>query len=80
MKVIIETIPHQDQRYNTVGDWRWHGDILMISVSQLGNWKYEAAIAYHELREALHCKHLGISQEAVDAFDLEFEARRGAWR
>src|ERR1700730_8034346 len=52
MKGIIETVPHQKQRYETVGDWQWDGDTLKISVSDLGNWKYEMAIAYHELREA----------------------------
>jgi len=24
MKIIIETIPHKDQRYPTVGDWQFH--------------------------------------------------------
>jgi len=28
MKVIIETVPHQKQLYETVGDWQWDGDTL----------------------------------------------------
>ncbi len=78
MKVIIETIPHKDQRYDTVGDWTDNPDTLNIRVSKMGDWRKEVAVAYHELREALMCNHLGITQEAVDKFDMEFEDARQA--
>jgi hypothetical protein len=71
MKILIETVPHSTQRYNTVGDWEvmpggtWH-----IKVSSLHNWKREVLIAVHELVEMALCRHAGITSTEVDAFDL----------
>jgi hypothetical protein len=78
MKIIIETIPHDQQRYPTVGDWQWKddGETLTIKVSNMGNWRYEALVAVHELVEVLLCKQAGVSEEKVDQFDINFEARR----
>ena len=66
----IVPIKHEHQRYNTCGDWREGYKSLHIDVSQLPDWRYEALIAIHELVEAVLCRHAGISQEAVDAFDI----------
>lgn len=77
MKINIEVIPHEQHRYTTVGDW-WFtptGD-LEIRVSQLTDWRKEVLVAVHELVEVVLCKHQGVSQEAVDHFDQEFEAKR----
>lgn len=71
-RVIINTIKHEDQRYNTVGDWEKIGDELIISVSDTKNWRYNMAIALHELVEALLCLDIGTSQEEVDIFDKKF--------
>ena len=76
MNVSIQTIPHSVQRYDTVGDWWWDGDTLEIRVSDMGNWKYEMAVAHHEEREALHCKALGVEEKDVTAFDMKFEENR----
>lgn len=76
MKIVIDTIPHKEQRYETVGDWWWEKDTLQIRVSEIGDWRKEMSIAYHEMREALLCKHLGITQEEVDAFDIDYENKR----
>lgn len=77
MKIVIETIHHLDQRYTTVGDWYQDADgTLHIKVSTLANWKREALVAIHELVEALLCKSDHISQERVDAFDLDYEKAR----
>jgi len=77
MNIQIKTIPHNEQRYDTVGDWCWtvDGD-LEIRVSNMNNWKYEMLVAYHELAEVLLCKDRGIKQEDVDNFDIEFEKNR----
>ena len=77
MNVKIEIIPHETQRYPTVGDWLLepNGD-LTIRVSKLSDWRLEMLIAIHELAEVLICKHDGVSQEVVDAFDQQFEAKR----
>ena len=76
-KIIIETISHKDQRYDTCGDWQFDTEgNLKISISDVGNWKHEFLVAFHELAEVMLCKDRGISQESVDAFDTEFEKNR----
>lgn len=71
MKIIIETVPHEEQRYETVGDWQnVNKEELHITVSKTHNWHYDALVAVHELLEALVCRDRGISQETVDAYDL----------
>jgi len=73
MKIVIETIPHNDHRYDTVGDWYYDKDeVLQIRVSNLYDWRKEALIAVHELVEALMCKSSGVSQWQVDSFDKKF--------
>lgn len=77
MKVNIETIPHDKQRYDTCGDWWWDDqNTLQIRVSRMSNWKREMAVAYHELFEALWCKAAGVDEEDVTAFDKWFEDGR----
>lgn len=77
MKIIIETIPHLNQRYDTVGDWFFDTDgTLHIKVSKLSDPSHEYLIVVHELIEVLLCQHDGVSQEAVDAFDKAFSADR----
>ena len=77
MKITIETISHEQQRYSTCGDWFFdEAGNLTIRVSQLSDWRLEALIAVHELVEVLLCKHEGITQESVDRFDKQFEATR----
>lgn len=77
MNVTIKTIPHIDQRYDTVGDW-WFDDAgdLHLRVSAMGDWRKEALVAFHELAEVLLCKDRGITAETVDAFDMA-HAERG---
>lgn len=87
MKIIIETILHDKQRYPTVGDWYFteevrpedspkKHEVLHIKVSKLSDWRREMLVAVHELAEVLICKHRGISQEVVDDFDKKFESAR----
>lgn len=78
LNIVIKTIPHSDQRYDTIGDWIW--DVsrkkLTIHVSNMDNWKYELLVGFHELCEVMLCEARGISQEAVDAFDFNYELNR----
>jgi len=76
MKITVQTISHNNQRYETVGDWIMERDTLQIRVSKLDNWKMEALVAVHELVEALLCLHSGVRSEAVDKFDMDFEKTR----
>jgi hypothetical protein len=73
LKINIETIPHEQHRYTTVGDWWVDKDgTIQIRVSGLSDWRREALIAVHELVEILLCKEKGISTETVDKFDKAF--------
>lgn len=74
MRVVIETIPHEKQRYDTCGDWWWEDETLQTRVSAIpesaGGWRASMCVAIHELTEALLCKARGIDQKAVDDFDM----------
>ena len=76
MKIIIETIDHKDQRYNTIGDWQFAEEndsiFLDIRVSDLKDDKMNTLIAIHELIEAFLCKFNDpeITTEQVDDFDM----------
>lgn len=72
MNITITTVKHEDQRYDTAGDWH-DGAIL---VSEMGNEDYEFLVALHELVEMHLCKKHGVTQEQVDAFDLQFDEER----
>lgn len=87
MKIIIETIPHSKQRYDTVGDWEFFkesqplGDdkeeiVLQVHVSDMGNTSYEALVGVHEVVEALLCQKRGITEKQVSEFDKTFEEAR----
>jgi len=77
IKINIETIPHSQQRYETVGDWWWGADgTWEFRVSNMGNWRFEMLVAIHELAECAMCRFWGISQVDVDDFDKVFEANR----
>jgi len=75
MRIIIETIPHKRQRYDTIGDWYTdkHDGTVRIKISgELNNWKYVLLVAVHELVEAFLCMSDGVAEEHVDKFDKSF--------
>lgn len=77
MKILIETIPHKEQCYNTPGDWRRDADgALRIKVSEEIGDKFAFLVALHELIEVTLCEERGITCEAVDKFDTAFERTR----
>lgn len=77
MKIVIETLPHKHQRYETVGDWYRDGKgTLHIKVSETDNDLFNILVGLHELVEVIQCEQLGISDEVVTAFDRNFERER----
>jgi hypothetical protein len=81
--ILIETIPHEKQRYPTVGDYFTEGSpgdkqLRVIHVSQMDNPDYEFLVALHELVESYLVQKRGIPDQAIDRFDISFEARRSA--
>jgi len=73
-KIIIKTVPDNLQRYNTVGDY-YTDDAgnRIFAVSDMNNWKYEMLVVIHEMIEAALCQDRGITDEMIDAFDMNFE-------
>lgn len=70
MKIVIETIPHHEQRYATVGDyWDDADGTKQIRVSDLGDWRMNLLVALHELIELSLCDQRGISEPDVKAWD-----------
>jgi hypothetical protein len=87
MDIIARTIPHEQQRYPTTGDWRFmryrdmshpelSSDSLYVHVSKMPDERYEQLVAVHEIIEALLCKQAGISEESVSEYDNAYEAAR----
>jgi hypothetical protein len=70
----IETIPHDQQRYPTVGDyWEDTEGIEQIRVSEMMDWRYEVLVAVHEIVEMALARQRGIAEEAISEFDVRFE-------
>lgn len=77
MKIVIESIPHECQRYETVGDWFVDPDgTIYIKVSDMENDDYAILVALHELHEFWLCRKRGITEESVTEFDIKFERDR----
>ena len=69
-KIIILTIPHKEQRYNTVGDWKDNDDSWIITVSQTFNEKYDFLVALHEFIEMMLCYFSDITEKEATHYDL----------
>jgi hypothetical protein len=80
MKIVLETIPQAQQRYETLGDWWFDSDgtlqIRVTSDDPIIPSEYDQfCIALHELVEVMLCKQRGITQQQVDDFDNQWIAQ-----
>ena len=77
MDISVKLIPRNEHRPEVDGvDWFWDSlGNLQVRISPIdgGDWRDEALLAVHEIVEALISKHLGVSQQAVDAFDTAYD-------
>lgn len=74
MRINIQTIPAVRQRYPTIGDYWTAGDGgEEIRVTEMDDWRYEFLVVVHELIESYLCKHRGIAEPDIKAFDEMFE-------
>ena len=85
MRIDIQVIPHNDQRYETVGDWWLDSEgTLQVRVTRLSDPRYARLIVIHELVEfLLESQKRGGDLSAMeklvketDAFDKAYEAKR----
>lgn len=76
LDIHIREVRHDQQRYETVGDWEDVNGSWQIRVSNMGTWQYAFLVALHELVEMALCKARGVVEADVTQFDLDFEAQR----
>ena len=73
----LRTLPAKLQRYPSGGDYFEDASgKCIILVCEMGNWKYEALVAAHEICEYLLVKAAGIKIESIDDYDKQFERER----
>jgi antirestriction protein len=83
VRIVIETIPHRAQRYDTCGDWQIDDQgNFHIRVSELPSKralfpeKFAFLVAFHELIEAALCQEAGVTAADVDEFDMYYAGSR----
>lgn len=70
MRIVIESLPHNQHRYPTVGDyWRDSNGDLQIRVSEMPDHRHMVLVALHELIEVSLCEDRGIPEPEIKAFD-----------
>lgn len=81
-RIIIDAVKQEDQRYDTTGDWFFdpsNGDLhIRVTGGDALDEDEAFLVALHELIEVKLCQRDGITQGAVDAFDMQFEKDRAA--
>ena len=77
MRVILDTIPHGAQDYDTCGNWKWRDGTLYVTVSEVGDWRSEVCVMLHEFVEAIFCHQDEVSEAAVTDFDLRWKPHDG---
>jgi hypothetical protein len=75
-ETVIRIIPHDKHRYETVGDYWYHGDTREVRISDMNDEDCEFLVTIHELVEAHLCRKHGIDENAITAFDVAFEENR----
>lgn len=76
LNIQIKTIPDEEQRYDTVGDYWKKDGVDEIKVSSMSNRQYEFLVAIHEMIEQYLCENAGITDEEITRFDVDFENNR----
>jgi len=84
MRIVIRSVPHWKQRYDTAGDyyetgyWSVEGgseEGLDVVVSELADRREMLLVAIHELVEWALCEARGITNKQIDDFDLSFDPK-----
>jgi hypothetical protein len=77
MKIVVEFIPHQKQRYHTPGDyWIDKGGDLQIRISEMFPKWFSWLVLLHEMVEICLCMFSRVDFKKIDAFDMKFEKDR----
>lgn len=74
----FETIPANQHRYPTVGDYWETKNKLEVRVTKLEDDRFEQLVLIHELVEIFLLKARGVKLSVTDDFDIMFEKEREA--
>ena len=71
MHIVIDTVSHSEQRYDTAGDYWLSSDGTMhIRVSRMADPRHEQLVALHEMVELMIVDSRKIPLTAIDEFDM----------
>jgi hypothetical protein len=68
-RIVIDFVPQTEQRYATVGDYGEKDDVIWFKITRLSGLRSIYALI-HEIWEKFRKDRDGVSDEAVDAFDM----------
>lgn len=74
-RIICESIPHSEQRYDTCGDYVEEYDEWYFTISKMKA-DYEFLVLMHELTEWYLTQKRGIKEQDITKFDIKFEEDR----
>lgn len=71
-EIFVQVIPHNEQLYDTVGNYIENNGMGVwdIEISEMSKWEYESLVLVHELVEMILTKHRKISWKSIDKFDM----------
>jgi hypothetical protein len=77
-RVTIKVVPHKEQRCPITAQWSYTNDgTIEITISRMGDVRYEMLLALHELSEAITSTFVpGMDDATTDKFDDAFLQRR----
>lgn len=75
MQINIKTIPGEEQRYPTAGDYWIEDGVIQVRVTHTRD-VYDQAIIIHELFELFSVMNKNIDIKKIDDFDIAFEKLR----
>jgi len=76
MEINIKSIPKEESRYDTCGDyWYDENGILQVRVLEMGK-REMMLIVFHELVEQFLTDERGITEPEIMKFDLDYEKNR----
>jgi len=69
----VSFVEQDAQAYETLDDWRQVGDRLEFIITDTGNPVYNQMLLIHAMVERLLARNAGVSDETINAFDLEYK-------
>lgn len=73
--IVIKTIPIEEQRYNTAGDYWETDDQIHFRITKQENEMSEVAILLHEVTEFFLTRKRGLTEPEITEYDLLWENR-----